>query len=154
MTRAVIVAAAVIATTATLAPTATAVDRLTWDERFERVKYRSLEGSDERYSHDELELAARAAALHFGTPLHYLRCIIDRESGWGVHANNPTSTAGGLLQFLKSTWEAVLPIYRASVDRPNLEVKSTAGRYNPRPVLIVGAWLMRSGYSSHWGACG
>lgn len=34
-------------------------------------------------------------------------CIIARESGGNAHAVNPTSGAGGLYQFLPSTWHAL-----------------------------------------------
>lgn len=88
-----------------------------WGERFRRVKYRSLEGSDERYSRRELELAVHAAASHRGASESYLRCVIDRESGWGVHADNPRSTAYGIVQFLRSTWVAVRQQYREKATK-------------------------------------
>jgi hypothetical protein len=138
----------------------TAAAEPSWSERFRQVKYRTLEGSDERYSRRELELAVKAAAAHRGASVSYMRCIIDHESGWGVHADNPTSTAYGLFQFLESTWEGTPGValgvraqYRQQATMPWLDIRSTASRGSARPAILVAAWLMRNGPSSHWTAC-
>ncbi|MBI3180909.1 MAG: hypothetical protein HYZ28_02060 [Myxococcales bacterium] len=38
-----------------------------------------------------------------------LKQLIDHESSWRVNADNPTSSAFGLFQFLDSTWKSYLP---------------------------------------------
>lgn len=52
----------------------------------------------------------------------FQRCVVSRESGGNAHAVNPSSGAGGLYQFLPSTWHALghsgLP-QNASVSEQN-----------------------------------
>lgn len=48
-----------------------------------------------------------AAASYSGAPGSFQACVIARESGGNPQAVNPSSGAGGLYQFLLSTWDAL-----------------------------------------------
>jgi hypothetical protein len=70
-----------------------------------------------------------------------------RESGWRSNAQNPTSTAYGIAQFLNSTWASTG--YRKSAD-PRIQIlaglRYIAQRYT-NPVFAYRAWQSRS---PHW----
>jgi Transglycosylase-like domain len=51
--------------------------------------------------------AAPAQSVQAGAPGSFQACVIARESGGNPGAVNPTSGAGGLYQFLPSTWAAL-----------------------------------------------
>lgn len=56
---------------------------------------------------DIQQLAARLAAKRYGwtgDQWAALQEIVSRESGWNNEAQNPSSTAYGLFQFLNGTW--------------------------------------------------
>jgi len=50
---------------------------------------------------------AASASPYSGAPGSFEACVIARESGGNPRAVNPTSGAGGLYQFLPSTWRAL-----------------------------------------------
>ncbi|MCW2901618.1 MAG: phage tail tape measure protein, partial [Streptosporangiaceae bacterium] len=45
-----------------------------------------------------------AASMGYGSQFGAIDYVFSRESGWNPHAQNPTSTAYGIPQFLDSTW--------------------------------------------------
>jgi len=51
--------------------------------------------------------SAAPAASYSGAPGSFQACVIQAESGGNPAAVNPTSGAGGLYQFLPSTWQAL-----------------------------------------------
>jgi resuscitation-promoting factor RpfC len=51
--------------------------------------------------------APASAASYSGAPGSFQSCVIKAESGGNPTAVNPTSGAGGLYQFLPSTWQAL-----------------------------------------------
>jgi resuscitation-promoting factor RpfC len=51
--------------------------------------------------------SATPAASYSGAPGSFQACVIQAESGGDPTAVNPTSGAGGLYQFLPSTWQAL-----------------------------------------------
>jgi resuscitation-promoting factor RpfC len=53
------------------------------------------------------EAPAPAAASYSGAPGSFQSCVIQAESGGNASAVNPSSGAGGLYQFLPSTWQAL-----------------------------------------------
>jgi len=53
------------------------------------------------------EASAPAAASYSGAPGSFQACVIQAESGGNASAVNPYSGAGGLYQFLPSTWQAL-----------------------------------------------
>jgi resuscitation-promoting factor RpfC len=50
---------------------------------------------------------AEAPASYSGAPGSFQACVIQAESGGNASAVNPSSGAGGLYQFLPSTWQAL-----------------------------------------------
>lgn len=68
----------------------------------------------ELQGYQELQSVATAAANEVGVPLEWARSpafiqLIQHESSWNPNAANPNSSAFGLGQFLRSTWENYLP---------------------------------------------
>ncbi|WJN62832.1 hypothetical protein [Streptomyces phage phiScoe2] len=70
-----------------------------------------------------------------------------RESGWSPHAQNPTSTAYGIAQFLDSTW-AGYGIAKTSDARLQIKagLRYIAARYGT-PSNALAFWLRQS---PHW----
>lgn len=138
-----------------VAPAVVAQQRPTWPERFERVRYRSHTWQRDEFSVFENQLTVHAAAVHFGASEGYMICVVNRETGgtWNEKAENDESTAAGLFQFVKGTWDAVLQRYRATVDRAKLAVKAGVSRLNARAASLVAAWLIGNGQTFHWGPC-
>lgn len=66
--------------------------------------------------------------------------IIECESGFNPWAKNPTSTAAGLFQFLKSTWD------NGPAPALGLPSYSSGAVYNPEWNIQAAAWLY-----AHWG---
>ena len=70
-------------------------------------------------------------------------CLMSYESGGNPNAKNPSSTAAGLFQFLKGTWNSV----------PNAV---TGGTYEsgqvflPEPNIRAAAWLQTNSGWSQW----
>lgn len=71
-------------------------------------------------------------------------CIMSHESGGNPNAQNPRSTAAGLFQFLRSTWDSLVP---RSV---------TGGSYGsgrvfvPEANVAAAAWLVAADGWYHW----
>ena len=86
--------------------------------------------------------AARLAAFLTRAPYRLFAAIIGCESGWNPSAANPSSTAGGLLQYLESTWAGVAPIY-GMAGRSRFEVW---------PAAWVGANHLARGGPGPWAA--
>jgi resuscitation-promoting factor RpfC len=55
----------------------------------------------------EAPAPAAAPASYSGAPGSFQACVIQAESGGNAGAVNPSSGAGGLYQFLPSTWQAL-----------------------------------------------
>jgi resuscitation-promoting factor RpfC len=53
------------------------------------------------------EAPASSSASYSGAPGSFQACVIQAESGGNASAVNPSSGAGGLYQFLPSTWQAL-----------------------------------------------
>lgn len=82
-------------------------------------------------------------AVYFAPELvEHALCIMDHESGGNPNADNPRSTAAGLFQFLRDTWNRVpVSITGGSYD---------SGRvYDPEANIAAAAWLQQRG--SGWG---
>jgi resuscitation-promoting factor RpfC len=72
---------------------------------------------------------ARAGTANYGYPGSAFRaCVIARESGGNPRAVNPSSGAGGLYQFLPSTWRTLgfggLPEYASIATQDAAFVKA------------------------------
>ena len=82
--------------------------RHVWHETRDRDRYRSHSGryitAGHRYSQPS---AGRVLAAARTSGSGYQQCVIARESGGNASAVNPSSGAGGLYQFLPSTWSSL-----------------------------------------------
>lgn len=71
-------------------------------------------------------------------------CIMGHESGGNPGANNPSSSAAGLFQFLRSTWDQLVP---SSVTGGSYD----SGRvYDPTANVAAAAWLQGADGWHHW----
>jgi hypothetical protein len=95
------------------------------------------------------KLAQRMAAGYGWTGGQWaaLRTLVQNESGWNPNAQNPTSTAYGLFQFLDSTWSSVGATKTSSpVGQIAAGLRYIKSRYGS-PGAALGAWQSRS---PHW----
>ena len=83
-------------------------------------------------------------AIYFdATDVATAMCLIAAESGGNQDALNPRSSAAGLFQFLRSTWNSV----PKSVSGGSYE----SGRvYEPEPNIAAAAWLERRSGWTQW----
>lgn len=71
-------------------------------------------------------------------------CLMGYESGGNPNAKNPRSTAAGLFQFLRSTWDQIVP---ASITGGSY----ASGRvYDPEANIAAAAWLRDAVGWSSW----
>lgn len=73
-------------------------------------------------------------------------CVIEGESEGDIGADNPTSSAAGLWQFLKSTWDDMVP---ADVTGGSY---SSGAVYDPVASTRAAAWLWAAEGWSQWNA--
>lgn len=123
--------------------------RPSWDERFERVRYRSLRWPRDRFSTYEVQLTIHAAAVRLGVSEGRMLCIAQRESGLSPRAYNPSSGASGIFQHLRTYWAGRVAAYRAWAP-PKLQIKATASPFSARANVLVSALMMRRGGWYHW----
>ncbi len=126
----------------------------TWANRFDTVRYRSLEGSDQHFSVHENQLTVHAAAVKFHVSEGYMTCVVMRESGWNEYAFNPSSAASGLFQHLRRYWYGRVAAYHSAMrNRPRLQIRLGASPFNARANTLVSARLIALGQTYHWGPC-
>lgn len=70
-------------------------------------------------------------------------CIMWHESRGDPTADNPTSSAAGLFQFLRSTWDWV-------ADELGGPAYDTGAPYDPETNTRYAAWLQATGGWTHW----
>lgn len=103
---------------------------------------------------EELRKYVQQVAAKYGwnTPeqLNAWYNLIQHESGWNPNAQNPTSTAYGLGQFLDSTWAGV-GAQKTSDPLGQIEAmaKYIQNRYN-NPYGAWGFWQNPTSGPSHW----
>jgi hypothetical protein len=86
-----------------------------------------------------------------GAQWNALRTLVQNESGWNPNAQNPTSSAYGLFQFLDSTWGSVGARKTSSpVGQIAAGLRYISQRYGT-PTAAYAAWL---GRTPHWYAKG
>jgi hypothetical protein len=61
-----------------------------------------------------------AASMGYGSQFGAIDSIFTRESGWNPNAQNPTSTAYGIPQFLNATWAA----YGGKTSDPGRQIRA------------------------------
>lgn len=71
-------------------------------------------------------------------------CVMAGESGGNPFAKNPSSTAAGLFQFLKSTWDDMVP---GSISQGSY---SSGAVYDPVYNIAAAAWLQGAIGWSQW----
>lgn len=84
-------------------------------------------------------VAAYFPAGQVDTALRVMAC----ESGGDPTADNPTSSAAGLFQFIRSTWDWVA----GEVGLPSYV---EGGPYDPTGAVQAAAWLQANGGWQHW----
>lgn len=112
---------------------------------------RGFEGTVARAKNRELGQQMAAERGWTGGQWSALDKLIMGESGWNNTAQNPTSTAYGIFQFLNSTWGAY-GFQKTSDPRTQILAgyKYIASRYGT-PMNAYNTWLSRS---PHWYASG
>ena len=71
-------------------------------------------------------------------------CLIEHESRGDPGANSPISTAAGLFQFLRSTWDDMVP---ASVTGGSY---ASGQVYDPEANIRAAAWLKNAAGWGQW----
>lgn len=91
-------------------------------------------------------LSPREAVIRFseeyGADVDLALCIVANESGFNPVAKNPASTAGGIWQFLDSTW--IRTVERMGKDW------TLADKYDMLKNSEAGAWLLAHDGYGHW----
>lgn len=90
---------------------------------------------------DEIETLLAGSFLE--EDLSWARRVSFCESGWDAGAKNRNSTAAGLFQFLRSTWDWVA----GQVDFPSYD---SGAVYDPALNVRAAAWLYYNEGPHHW----
>lgn len=89
----------------------------------------------------DVEQWRSTVALFFAAgDVEWALCIIDAESGGNPDADNPRSSASGLMQHLAKYWPA----------RSAAAGWGGASIWDPTANIAVGAWLYYTGGAGHW----
>jgi hypothetical protein len=108
-----------------------------------RVKARALPRLDRapaRLSANQLTGRRQAAARGWtGQQWDCLRTLWNHESQWNHLAQNPTSSARGIAQFIDGTWKD----YGPKTDNPEIQVRYGLSYINDRYGSPCAAWI-------HW----
>lgn len=86
--------------------------------------------------------AVKLASWLSHAPYSLVHAIVGCESGYRPDAANPSSSAGGLFQYLSGTWSGVAPSYGMG----------NHSRFETWPAAWVGANHIRDGGPSPWNA--
>ena len=81
----------------------------------------------------------RSYAEAFGADAELALRIVRCESGFNPDAQNPTSSASGLFQFINSTWESQSQKYGVSTEKND-----------PYGQIEVATRMLADGGKSHW----
>ena len=122
-----------------------------WAERARTARYKTLTWPDSAFSERENRLTVRAVARAFGVSEARMVCIVEHESGWNERAQNPTSSAAGLFQFVAGTWSSASGAYRAPDP---LRIRSNPSALNARANALVAGKLLQMGQWFHWEGSG
>lgn len=90
----------------------------------------------------EPHCAVRLASFLTHAPYRLVDRVVGCESGYDPSARNPSSSAGGLFQFLTGTWSSLAPGWGMG----------GRSRFEPWPAALVGAGTIAQGGIGHWAA--
>lgn len=90
----------------------------------------------------EPHCAVRLASFLTGAPYGLVSRVVGCESGWSASAANPSSSAGGLFQFLSGTWNSLAPGWGMGGH----------SRFEVWPAAVVGSGTIAQGGIGHWNA--
>lgn len=90
----------------------------------------------------EPRCAVRLASFLTGAPYSLVDRVVQCESGYDPNAQNPGSSAGGLMQFLDSTWRSLAPGWGMG----------GRSRFEVWPAALVGSGTIAQGGIDHWRA--
>jgi hypothetical protein len=125
-----------------------AEERLSWDQRHDRIRYETLENP--QWTARETVLTITAAADRFNVSRSVMMCIARRESNLDEDAYNSYSGASGLFQHLRRYWPSRVRSYNHGVGGW-LDVKPNASPFSARANALVSARMMRAGGFGPWG---
>lgn len=91
---------------------------------------------------DDPHCAVKLASYLTGAPYGLVSRVVGCESGWNPGAANPSSSAGGLFQFLSGTWASLAPGWGMGGH----------SRFETWPAAVVGAGTIAQGGIGHWNA--
>lgn len=143
--------AAVLAGTAT--PASAVVFRHDQDARVPSCKYRTSDGySGHHFSVDEVRWTIKCGVRRWPVPggRQTALCIARRESGLRQFADNPTSSASGVYQFVSGTWDGVRSHLRHVFGHQRMAHSVWNGRSN---VLAAIRTAHGGGWSAWGGGC-
>lgn len=93
---------------------------------------------------DEIKALAAYYAWVYGVDFELAKGIIDCESGWDLHADNPNSTASGIWEFINGTWAYTMGLMGLPEDTPK----------DAYPIsLEAGFFLLAREGTGHWEEC-
>lgn len=102
----------------------------------------ALDNKCTREQKDCWEELVRSWAIYYRASPTLATCIVRHESQFSPYAKNPHSTAGGLWQFIDSTW-------LSTVERMGLSWDLT-DKFDGHKNAQAGAWLLANDGYTHW----
>lgn len=109
---------------------------------FARFQY---EDGHKGWSQKEAKMTIKAAVARWPVSLNMAMYVANRESGFYYKANNPTSTAAGIYQFVKGTWESAHRMFT------KLNKWTSDHVYNARANILVAIKFVHTHSWSPWG---
>ena len=100
--------------------------------------------SEEDYTKEDVKQLIIEVATQYGVEPSLALKIAYAESGYNCKAQNKTSSAGGLFQFINSTWLST----QKRMGRP----QTLENKYNCRANAESALFLLSKGELSHWNA--
>lgn len=74
---------------------------------------------------------------YYGVPQALIKAIITVESAFNPNAQNPSSSAGGLMQLIDKTWHSIWQ---------QLGVEQLPNKYDPNANIQAGTYLLKQNY--------
>lgn len=139
------VSMAALLSIALAAPDANAI---TWEERMDTARFKTLTYPKDKLSTREAQLTLKSVARIKGFSFSRANCIAQRESGYRYNAYNSSSGASGIFQHLRRYWKGRVASYGPRSGP--LEINHPASPFNGRANIIVSGAMMAAGQWYHW----